>query len=95
MFAKTTGVQIHSLSPMLSEAIKECRIALDLSPQEFARKIYKSADFVYDVEQAEIAINSDVLEDSASVFGLSVGELVEIAVSEKSRIVASVQRSIE
>lgn len=83
MLSNKTEVHIHSLSPMLSEAIKQCRIALDLSPQQFAKKICKSVNYVQQLEQAKIAISSDVLQDSAFALGLTVGELVEIAVSQK------------
>lgn len=88
MFERKPDIQIHSLSPLLSKAIKECRLSLDLSKQEFAKKIRKSPNYVEDLEQARVAITSDVLENSANVFGLSVGELVEIAVTEKTLVVA-------
>jgi ribosome-binding protein aMBF1 (putative translation factor) len=81
---KKTAIQIHSQSPELSAAIKQCRIRLDMSPQEFAKKIRKTAEYVHELEQAEIAINTPTLEDCASAFGLSVGELVgQVAVPTK------------
>ena len=51
MPSRKSELHIHSLSPMLSEAIKQCRMALDMSPQQFAKKIRKSVDFVNDLEQ--------------------------------------------
>jgi ribosome-binding protein aMBF1 (putative translation factor) len=79
MISKKGNVQIHSFSPVLSEAIKQCRIAQNMSPQQLAARIRKSTEFVHDLENAMVAIDSPTLEDCAAAFGLSAGELVEIA----------------
>ena len=92
MYTKKTDIQIHSLSSLLSKAIKQCRNALDLSSKEFATKIHKSTSYIQDVEQGRIPVTSDVLEDCASAFGLSVSELFEIAISEKALVVANMLR---
>lgn len=91
MYSRKTEVQIHSLSPLLSEAIKRCRTALDMSPQSLARKIGRHPAFVTKLENAEVAIDSQSLEDCASAFGLSVGELVELALSKNVLVVASIE----
>jgi ribosome-binding protein aMBF1 (putative translation factor) len=81
MFSRKANIQIHSVSPVLSEAIRQCRIAAGMSPEQLAKKIRKSSDFVNDLEQALIAIDSQILEDCASALGLSSGEMVNIAIS--------------
>jgi ribosome-binding protein aMBF1 (putative translation factor) len=92
MFSRKPDIQIHGLSPMLGEAIKQCRRSLDMPVQELAIKIRKTPDFVLDLEHAKTNINSQILEDCAAAFGLSASELVEIALSEKVLVVARTAR---
>ncbi len=80
MSSNKLDVHIHCLSPLLSEAIGQCRRALDMSVKEFANKIHKTPNYLFQLERAKIAITSQVLQDCATNLGLSVGELVDIAV---------------
>jgi hypothetical protein len=49
----------------------------------------KSPEYVQDLENGKLAIDSQALEDCAAAFGLSAGEIVEIAVSESVTLLAS------
>jgi ribosome-binding protein aMBF1 (putative translation factor) len=91
MFSSRADVQIHGHSQVLSQTIKECRMALNMSPEQLARMIKKTPEFVQDLEKAKVAIDSQVLEDCAWAFGLSAAEMVEIAVSEAVLVVAGDQ----
>ena len=90
MFSKRSSVQIKSVSPRLSQAIKQCRQALEMSQKDLSRKIRRSVEYVQDLENSAVAIDSQTLEDCATSFGLSVGELVEIAISESVIVVAEI-----
>jgi transcriptional regulator with XRE-family HTH domain len=81
MSSKNLNVQIYSLSPQLGAAIGQCRQTLNMSVHEFAKKIHKTPDFVFQLERAEIRITSQVLLDSATALDLSIGELIDVAVS--------------
>lgn len=52
-----------------------------LSPQELATRLKKPDTFVDKLERAEAAITSAILEDCASALGLSLAELVKLALS--------------
>jgi len=83
MSSRNLDVQIHRISPLLSQTIKQCRRALHMSSAEFAQRLRKTPAYLAQLERAEIAFTSQVLEDCASTLGLSVAELVEIAVSDR------------
>lgn len=74
-------IQKIGLSKLLSKAIWRARIALDLSVPELAKKIGKSHFFCHKLERNDIVIDAQTLQDCACAFGLSVGELVELAFS--------------
>ena len=84
---KKIDIQINSMSPMLGETIRQCRLALKMTPREFANQLHTSLTFVLQIERAEVAISSQILEDCANILGLSSAELCELAMSEKVMMV--------
>lgn len=82
MFKRRANIQIYSVSPILSKTIKQCRCTIEMSTEELAKAIHKSTEYVIDLEQAKIAIDSQTLEDCALVFGLSPSQMVEIALND-------------
>jgi transcriptional regulator with XRE-family HTH domain len=84
---------VRSLSCLgLGDTIRLCRIALGMSQLDLAARIKRSLSFVHDLEQARIDVDIDILEDCAAVFGLSAGEMVELALSESVLLVAEAGR---
>lgn len=93
MSSKKLDIEINSISPLLSEAIAHCRRALEISVPEFAKSIHKSKEFVYQLERAEIAITSQILLDCATALGISIGEIIEIALSGQLMLISADERS--
>jgi transcriptional regulator with XRE-family HTH domain len=89
MLARKPSLQIHNLRcRQVGEAIKQCRIALDLSVQDLAKRIGRSASQVQDIEEARVAVDSELLQSCASVFGLTEIEIVSLAASDSTLLVA-------
>lgn len=84
---KKIDIQINSLSPALGETIRQCRLALRMSPREFANQLHTSLTFVLQIERAEVAMTSQILEDCAQILGLSPQELVDMSMSKKMMMV--------
>ena len=75
------NVQVYSLSSVIGEAIKQKRISLGFSADQFAERIGKTADFVCRLERAEVSLDSQVFYRCAEVLGMTVVELVQFAIN--------------
>lgn len=81
MRSNTRSIQILGRSPALGKAIKRCRVERDMLVSELAKLLGRNATFINQVESAEIAIDTQTLEDCAAAFDISVVELLEMAIS--------------
>lgn len=87
MFSRKATAQVHGYSPLIIEAVKQCRMALDMSQRDLARQIHKNTEYVKKLESGAIPVEREVILDCAAAFGLSLSELVEIAASESTLLV--------
>ncbi len=80
-------IQINTNSPALGETIRKCRLDMGLSPREFASRLHSTLTFVLQIERAEVPITSQILEDCASILGMTAHELVELSMKQKYSLV--------
>lgn len=67
------------LYSVLGETIRQCRLYLEISVSEFARKIGRQPSYVRQLEQAQVELSMPLLKDCARALDISVEELFEFA----------------
>lgn len=69
---------------LLGSRIRMYRLALNMSLQDFADRLHKSASAVSKYESGDIVINIDILYEIAGVLGVSAPELLSAVKDQKS-----------
>lgn len=72
----------HLLGERLGRKIKECRLALGLTPKEFADDIGCTTSYVLRLEEGSLDPQLRLIEKCADVFGIELSELIGAAMNE-------------
>lgn len=76
----TTAIQPRRLAERLCRTIRECRLALEIPPAQFAARIQQPVSVLFKLERAEFSPSYDIIRDCARALDLSVKELIEISI---------------
>lgn len=72
-----------SIQSSLCKAIRDCRITLGLSADDFAQRLGKPITYVNQIEQAELSLDGRKLKSCANALGISSVDLIDIAYSAR------------
>jgi|688.fasta_scaffold452569_1 predicted transcriptional regulator len=76
----STTIQPRRLAERLCTTIRECRLALDIPAETFAKSIHKSVPFLMQLERAAVSPSYKLVRECARALDLTVRELIEIAI---------------
>lgn len=71
-----------SLNLVLGEAVRNCRMLLEMNTAEFGKGIGKSPAFVRTLEQGLLEFTPAILKDCARALDISTQELMELALGD-------------